>query len=166
MSGESWRVKLPYRQTQVFPWMYIGILGCLGVGAALLLAEAKTGWPPAGLLLILAIFMSAMSVWEWEINEKEIALRFTHFHWYVARWRIEDIESAEAVQFSPMRDFHGWGFRMGTSERFRGVQTCNMRGNRGLLIKMRPAAKRRGYLLGMGDPEHAASILSKLLLPA
>lgn len=153
-------VNIPYTEHDVFTWPIV--LGFISAAGAVIMTQshipAPAMWPPAGILAALAILFFGLSVWDWKIDESGIHLRFKSIPFYEKTWRIDDIQSAEAVSFNPLADFLGWGFKVGVSAEFKGVRTYNMRGNRGLLVKTKDA----GYLLGFEHPDYAAAAVKKL----
>jgi hypothetical protein len=66
----------------------------------------------------------------------------------VIRKRIpfDEVESAEAVTYSPLREFGGWGIRFGG----KGKKTWNIRGNRAVLLHLRDGTR---FYLGSDKPE-------------
>jgi hypothetical protein len=72
--------------------------------------------------------------------------------------RIEDLSSAEVMEFSPLRDFYGWGpgrysFRLGMWGFF-------MRGTRGVRIE---TTKGKKYLLGSDHPDRTAAVIAAVI---
>lgn len=159
-------LELPYRQTQTFAWPIILATACLiGVVVGVIEAEPRLldYLIPLPMPALLGLLFLALSVWKWEIDDQAITLKFKFFPWYTAKWMIGDIESAEAVEFSPLADFFGWGFKFGVTRRFRGVQTCNMRGSTGVLILLKSGVGKRGFMLGMDNANYAAALVSRLI---
>lgn len=58
----------------------------------------------------------------------------------VALWRrtihLADIASVQAVTYRPLRDFSGWGIRMGLGE-FAGTWAYTLEGNEGILVRLK-----------------------------
>jgi len=80
-----------------------------------------------------------------EVRMDGLYFRFHPLQW---RWRHlewEDLEAAEAVTYHPLRDYGGWGIRVGT----KGT-ACIVSGNRGLHLKRRQGSD---LLIGSQRPE-------------
>lgn len=71
---------------------------------------------------------------------------------------LEKIVSAEAVTYRPLRDYGGWGIRVGS----KGL-AYTVSGNRGVLLKMREG---RDVLIGSNEPERFALALQQALSEA
>ncbi|NLG84744.1 MAG: hypothetical protein GX493_09110, partial [Firmicutes bacterium] len=69
---------------------------------------------------------------------------------YRLRW--DEIVSAEVVEFSPLRDFGGWGIRLNAE----GTWGFFYRGNKGVLIT-RPNGRK--VLLGSDDPARLLAVV-------
>lgn len=65
---------------------------------------------------------------------------------------ISDIISVEAVEYRPLRDFGGWGLRIGQRGRI-----ISARGNRAVKLQL---ASGKTLFVGTGNPERLASSLS------
>ena len=72
-------------------------------------------------------------------------------------WRLplDDIDAVEVVEYRPIRDAGGWGYRLG---KFNG-RVCryyNMRGNRGVLIT---TCQNKQHIIGSQTPEALAAAI-------
>ena len=72
---------------------------------------------------------------------------------YVVRRKLPfaEIESAEAVVYRPLRDYGGWGLRLGPAGK-----AYNMKGNRGVQLRLKNGG---GVLVGSGRSEELARII-------
>jgi hypothetical protein len=102
-----------------------------------------------GLLLILPY--GGMRVM---VTRNNIVVRFGLFGFRILRLNIADISSVEAVEFSPLKDFGGYGIRFN-----REMTAYYLRGNRGVKLTMANAKK---YLLGSDDPQLLAGVIQAL----
>lgn len=65
----------------------------------------------------------------------------------IRKWiPFHEVESSEAVTYSPLREFGGWGIRYGG----KGKKTWNIRGNRAVLLHLRDGTR---FYLGSEKPE-------------
>jgi uncharacterized membrane protein (DUF485 family) len=103
-------------------------------------------------LIIWIIFGIIFPIWflvmrlEYIVTDTEFAFRFFPLH---LRWRIlpyDEITTAEAVTYHPMREFGGWGIRFG----WRGGMAYNVEGDRGVRILKKNGEK---ILFGSQQPE-------------
>jgi len=67
----------------------------------------------------------------------------------------QQISSVQVIGFSPLRDFGGYGIRVG-----RGMVAFYMRGNRGVLVTTRAGKK---FLIGSDHPERLAAVLKSVM---
>lgn len=113
--------------------------------------------PNAALALVTA-GVTLTSLWLWnmhlvtEVRESELWMKF------VLLWRprsipFEELISAEAVTYRPIRDFGGWGIRMGRKGR-----AYNVSGNRGVQLVLRGNER---FLIGSQQPDELARALNE-----
>src|SRR5262249_36372130 len=122
------RDQLLFREVQRFrrPWLWAVILGVLlvllgTVGSALWATIAGQRPPPGpglALGLLFPMAMSAALVWLFaaahltvEVRPGVVRFRFSPFHRHDHENPIGEIERHEACQYSPLRDYGGWGIR-------------------------------------------------------
>ena len=77
-------------------------------------------------------------------------------------WRripLDAIDAVLAVQYRPLRDAGGWGYRWGKYDG-RRCWFYTMRGNRGVLIRTRD---NRQHILGSQNPEALARAIQEAL---
>jgi hypothetical protein len=86
------------------------------------------------------------------VTEKELSVSFgALFPFYRRRIATADIVSSEAVTYSPLAEYGGWGIKWG-----RGGAALNARGNRGVRLTLRDG---RRVLVGSQRPEELAEAL-------
>ena len=134
-------------ERQFFHWaVHVIIIASVGVGGvvAALAPEPSARWAIAiAVLLCLAIYGvgSPMTV---RVNSERVEVTFGHLGWPRWRFAIAEILQASVIEFSPLRDFGGWGIRTGRDG------TClNQRGDRGVAFEFRG----RRYIIGSDHPE-------------
>jgi len=69
-------------------------------------------------------------------------------------WR--DIQSCEVVQYNPLRDYGGWGYRFG-----RKGKALNIRGNKGIQIEFVGGKK---LLIGTQKPQEAQRAIDRFFI--
>jgi hypothetical protein len=102
-----------------------------------------------GLLLILPY--GGMRVM---VTRNDITVRFGLFGFRILRLDIAEIISIETIEFSPLKDFGGYGIRFN-----REMKAYYLRGNRGVKLTMASGKK---YLLGSDDPQLLAGVIQAL----
>lgn len=80
------------------------------------------------------------------ITEAHIDIRWGYLEWIKKKIPHEDIEKAEAVTYSPLAEFGGWGIRAGTKKK----RAWTIRGNRALLLHLNDGTR---FYLGSEKPE-------------
>lgn len=80
-----------------------------------------------------------------EVRPDGIHFRFTPFHRKFNPIRIEEIQKYEAKTYRPIRDYGGWGIKVGRKGR-----AYNVKGNRGVYFELKNG---RRVLIGSQKPE-------------
>jgi len=140
-------------------WVWIIIAFVTALGWYFFLAQIVYGEPlgnnPAPdwvVLLIWAAFGILFPIWfitlklEIVVTNTELAFRFFPLH---MRWSVlpfNEIATADAVTYHPIREFGGWGIRFG----WRGGMAYNVQGDRGVRIIENNGKK---FLLGSRHAE-------------
>ncbi|MBD78998.1 MAG: hypothetical protein CL840_08775 [Crocinitomicaceae bacterium] len=88
------------------------------------------------------------------INDKGIAIRFYPFHSKFVLYHWKDIVSVEVRQYKPLKEFGGWGVRIG----FKNARAFSTRGNRGIQMKLKNGQIR---LIGTQKEEEVAQIIAQ-----
>src|SRR5690606_25176662 len=73
-------------------------------------------WILAATTLLIAVLMAAMLVFRVRVNGNGLRVR-SLIGWPNTRIPLERIERVETVQIDPMREFGGWGWRLGLDGR-------------------------------------------------
>lgn len=144
-----------FTETQAFPTIAYGALGFSAVATvwAILAGPARTFgsgmlWPVLPLCLAFNLLCERTVVTEMELSVSFGAL----FPLYTRRVALADIISAEAVTYSPLAEYGGWGIRgWGKSV------ALNAHGNRGVRLALRDG---RRLLVGSQRPEALAEALT------
>ncbi|MBW3623816.1 MAG: hypothetical protein KY468_10465 [Armatimonadetes bacterium] len=115
----------------------------------LLVVGAGVLFMTAGLLLL---FYTVRLVTE--VREDGLYVRFFPFHLRPNKAAPEDLLRWEAVTYSPLREYGGWGIRYG-----RNGKAYNVSGNRGVQLEFRDG---RRILIGSQRPEELAAALDRI----
>ncbi len=137
-----------FTETQRFPVVAYGALGLSAVAVAVAIAEAGLAWPvlPLGLALNLLCLRTVTT-------ERELVVTLgALFPLYRRRIPLAEITGAEAVTYSPLADYGGWGIRWG-----RNGAAVNARGSRGVLLTLRGGKR---LLIGSQRPDALAAALT------
>jgi hypothetical protein len=130
--------------------IYIGIP--FGDNPAPDLVVILMGLFPLGAFLLFR-FMTLETV----VDEKGVQYRFKPFQRKPRLIKKEDIVKVEVKKYNPIRDYGGWGIRLGSSSK---GTAYNVSGNLGALFEMRNGKK---FMLGTQNPETLRSALNKLM---
>jgi hypothetical protein len=80
------------------------------------------------------------------VTDDGLDLRWGYLEWIRKKIPIGEVEGAEAVKYSPLRDFGGWGIRMGRG----GRRAWTVKGNRAVLLHLSGGTE---FYLGSDRPE-------------
>jgi len=143
---------LHVERQQVAAWVHVVVALCVGGSLVSMVAASPDGgrwWAvvPAALLVAIYGVFSPMTV---RVESGEMTVDFGYFG--RPRWRfpIAEIRDARVVEFSPLRQYGGWGIRAG-----RDSVCLNQRGNRGV----RFGFLGRDYVIGSDDPARLLAAL-------
>tara|TARA_B100000029_G_scaffold480720_1_gene529021 strand:- start:100 stop:615 length:516 start_codon:yes stop_codon:yes gene_type:complete len=81
-----------------------------------------------------------------EVNQHGVRIRFRPFHRRWVVFNFESIQTAEAITYSPLKDYGGWGIKYG-----RKGKAYNVSGNTGVLLTMK-----NGKCVLIGSMDHEA----------
>jgi hypothetical protein len=81
-----------------------------------------------------------------EVSQQGLHVRFFPFHLRPRTIDLESIESVQAVTYSPLRDYGGWGIRYGP-----GSKAYNVSGDKGVILHFK-----NGKRLLLGSQRHEA----------
>ncbi|MDS0294923.1 DUF6141 family protein [Halogeometricum luteum] len=131
-----------FREVQQFrqPWVW----ALLGGVALLMLALGPLAW--SGLIVVGAVagLLYGLRL-ETEVRPDGIYVKMWPLHRSARRIAWADVERCETTEYSPLREFGGWGIRWAP-----GKVAYNVRGNRGVWIER---TNERDVLVGSQRPE-------------
>ncbi len=88
------------------------------------------------------------------VTRQDVTVRFGLFGLRVLRLNLDDVVSSEVVDFSPIKDFGGYGIRFN-----REMQAYYLQGSRGVKLTLRSGKK---YLIGSTEAPLLAGVISTL----
>ena len=152
--------------TQPFLWMFMIVLA--GIWGWMVYRQFVTGKPvgdepmtlgeilmagfiPAAILIIFALLKL-----ETEITSDEIHYRFKPFQRKFKTIRKAEIKEWHVQQYKPMRDYGGWGIRLGLAAR---GTAYNVKGDKGARFILHSG---RQFLLGTQQPDAMKAALEKM----
>jgi hypothetical protein len=109
-----------------------------------------TAFSAVGLLLVASMKL------ETRINGAGVHYRFVPFHFSYQSILWEEVAEAYIREYSPLREYGGWGIRYGLGKSGRAY---NVSGNMGLQLVLRSGKR---VLIGTRQPEQIQEILHKL----
>lgn len=152
-----------HRETQYSrqPWLLAVILISVLISLVAFMAAFQQsemsiwflGLYSAGALLLLVFFW--FSHLEIEVRTDGLFFRYLPFHLSFRKIPLEGVTKVEAVTYSPLRDYGGWGLRLG-----RGGRVYNPMGNRGVRIDYTDGSH---ILLGSNTPERLAEAIREIM---
>jgi hypothetical protein len=130
------------RVRQVWVWLIVLFLACLGwywfVGQIIMQRAIGTRPIPGIMILIIWIIFGIVfpsflpfTKLRTEVRDDGIFIHFFPFHWSPRRIDFAKLKSYEVRTYRPLRDYGGWGIRMGSQ----GL-AYNMSGNHGVQLKL------------------------------
>ena len=103
----------------------------------------------SGLIITLAVSLFIFSIrLISRIDEVGIHANFQPFNMARKHFKWEEIARVEIVDYSPLREYGGWGYRIS----FNGSTALNIRGNKGIKIFSQNGKQ---FLIGTQRPEDA-----------
>jgi len=147
---------------QLWLWFIVLAIAGLAIYAVIqqLILEKPFGENPApdplvlgigiifGLALPAAFYVMNLTT---EVRENGLYYRLSPFHWSFQRIDPSEIGKCEAVSYSPLRDYGGWGIRYGIAGK-----AYNISGNRGVQLDL---VDGRRILIGSQKPDELATAL-------
>ena len=110
-----------------------------------------------GLFPVLTIVLFRLLTLETIINDQGVHYRFRPFQRKPIIIKPEDILSFEVKKYNPLKDYGGWGVRLGS---FGKGKAYNVSGNQGVLFELKNGKK---FMLGTQNPVSVKSALDKLM---
>jgi hypothetical protein len=151
---------MEFRESQKFNqwWLWLLMIGVLGLTAwggwkaFLEQGDIVPGLIGVGVTALMAILLALIEL-RTTITADGIEARF----WPIARKRIfrSEIEEAQVRTYSPIKEFGGWGYRIGA-----GGTAFNMHGNQGLQLKLKNGSK---ILIGTQKPEELSAFMKEYM---
>jgi len=127
-----------FRETQRFrqPWLWGLLVGvALLVGWSLYVDGDPGGAGIVGLAAVIAVLaLFAVATLTTEVRNDGVHIRFFPFHRLPRHIPPEEIERSEAIEYSPIRDYGGWGVRWTG-----GGKAYNVSGSEGVRLDRRDA---------------------------
>lgn len=161
--------KILYQETQRFKskWIYLFILGLFALFLWGIIQQIfyKIPWGnnptsdfglimfsliPFGLFLL--FFLAKLEV---KITKKELFYQFKPFHFNQKKINWETVAKAEVVKYNPLKDYSGWGIKIG-----RKGKAYNVSGNLGLELTIKNQTRK--ILFGTLKPEELKKIIEEL----
>lgn len=160
---ESHRPPPLFSETQRFrqPVLWAPLLGGLGFGLAVLVEQGRDGDPARlpGLLVAGAVLLLVTAFFGWirletRLDQEGVRFRFFPLHRTEQHIPWSQVERAWVRSYRPIREFGGWGIRMG-----RGGRAYSVSGSTGLQLVLHDG---RRILLGTGQESRLRIALSGL----
>lgn len=165
MSRVNFKEEQKFRQI----WIWMLLLALSGIWIWQLVQQVFMGIPfgnnPSsdlgviltGLFPLLTIILFRLLTLETIINEEGVQYRFRPFQRKPKVIKAEDILRYEVKKYSPLKDYGGWGIRLGS---FNKGKAYNVNGNMGVLFEFKNGKK---FLLGTQKPSEIRSALERLM---
>ena len=90
-----------------------------------------------------------------QLSNEAIHMRFWPFHFKPRTFYFSDIDNAEPVTYSPLKDYGGWGIRYGAKGK-----AYNVSGNQGVVITLKTG---QSILIGSQRHEELSSLIKDRL---
>lgn len=109
------------------------------------------------------ILLVMLLIWSLKLKTRidEMGIHVTF--WPIIRkekiYKWNDIESAEVIQYSPLKDYGGWGYRYSLGSK--GI-AMNVKGNMGIKLHFKSG---RPLLIGTQKAEEAKALIKQYLTP-
>lgn len=159
-----------FKETQRFRqwWMWLILLACDGIvfyAAFRQIVEenafGENSVDDAGLVITMIMIVGVNLLFlvmrlETSVYEEGIAVRFFPLHRKLRQFAWKDIASAEVRTYSPIREYGGWGLRIGLRS---SGKAWNVSGNQGLQLVFKNQKK---LLIGTQKGQELMEVLEKL----
>jgi hypothetical protein len=163
--------RIYFKEEQKFRqiWIWMLLLALSGIWAWQLVQQVFLGIPfgnnPSsnlgifltGLFPLLAIILFRILTLETIINENGVQYRFSPFQRKPKVIKPEDILSFEVKKYNPLKDYGGWGIRLGSMGK---GSAYNVSGNQGVLFGLKNGKK---FMLGTQKPSEIKTALERLM---
>lgn len=108
-----------------------------------------------GLLMVGITILTLSSKLITEVRSNGLYIRYFPFHWSFHKIPLENVSKIEAVTYSPLRDYGGYGIRYG-----KGGRAYNAMGNRGVRINYSDG---KHMLIGSQKPDELARAIESVM---
>lgn len=108
-----------------------------------------------GSMLLLTLLMANLRL-ETMIKNDGIYVRFFPFHLKFKHYNWEKLTKSYVRQYSPVKEFGGWGLRFGL---FGKGTAFNVSGNQGLQLEF---SNKKKLLIGTNKPDELSAVLKKI----
>ncbi len=147
-AGASWTGVAAFGH--MTPVLVIGVLVVAGVGAL-----SRSAWPT--ILVAATLALVAVMMWRWTVtvDDRGVVAR-TVLPWPTVVVPLDEVESADVTTVDPVRDFGGWGYRLGRG----GRNGIVLRAGEALVVH-RSGARR--LVVTVDDAQRGAALLNTLV---
>ncbi|HEX6853121.1 MAG TPA: hypothetical protein VF139_17125 [Candidatus Polarisedimenticolaceae bacterium] len=151
----------PFVETQTFRSSSLGRVGMLLgaipglIGVVMLIAaRSAPSRVTGGSLIVVSVTVAVSFLVPWlrvEVQGATLTYRFFPFHGKPRIVDLRDVRAARAVTYRPIRDYGGWGIRIGAKG-----WAYNVSGDRGVELELRDGTL---LLIGSQRPEELAAAI-------
>lgn len=154
--------KVYFKETQrITQWWIWALLGVISLGIFTPIYKALISnqnlsegqWIGIVILILIISFLFSIRL-ETRIQKEGIYVRFVPFLFKTKFIPWQELESAFVRIYSPLKEYGGWGWRIGGNG-----QAYNVQGNEGLQLKFK---SKKALLIGTQKPEELSLVLSEL----
>ncbi len=159
---------MQFEEQQYFrqPWMWAILLFVVLTPIVAVVMAGSSGTAEASRALYLTLplvllgdLLLLLVFWKMNlctrVDHDGLSVQFFPFHWKPKRIPLEKVKSFAAVQYSPLRDYGGWGIKYG-----RKGKAYNVSGNRGVRLEFEQG---KPLLVGSQQPELLARAIQQYI---
>lgn len=142
-----------FEERQMLSWKVVLVIAVLvlGIDVGVWLSDSDHGLPIWISSVVVALLL-AMTRMRTIVMPDELEVKM--FLVLPHRCAIDDVDRWEVVEYRPLRDYGGWGWRWGGPKR---GWCYTMRGNRGVLVHLRNGKR---FLVGSQRPDELAAAIA------
>lgn len=154
-----------FRQLWLWGLMLVVLLVVAGGAFTAFKSQTVPTWPKAlmagAVVLMLAVIAALYSAeLRTQVKPDGVYIRFFPFHLSAVRISAEELKTAEAVEYHPVRDYGGWGIRWSSQGKAYSVG-----GKHGVKLTFKDPS-RKPLLIGSNQAEQLAAAIQPLLKQA
>ena len=150
-------------------WIWLIIVLCFGIWIWQFTQQIIMGKPfgtnpmpdiaviLTGLFPVLVLLLFRIMKLETIIDENGVKCRFRPFQKNYKSFPANDIARYEVKKYNPIREYGGWGIRVGF---FRNSSAYNVKGNQGLYLVLR---NNKSFLIGTQVPDSIRRAMEKMM---